>query len=102
MVSGLAVGAGYSDGQLIVFHDLSQKFGSGEHRQPQFFCLLKFRIVRMNGGGVYHQLDIISDIGSPLADIDFGAFGFQLLCQIRSFCVRTGSPLILMPPIPIK
>ena len=94
--SGLAVGAGYSDGQFIIFHDLSQKFGSGEHRQPHVFRLLKFRIVRVDGSSVYHQLDIVGNIGGPLADIDSGTFGFQLLCQIRSFGVRTGDDKVFL------
>ena len=68
--SCLTVGAGHGDGAGIVIHDLSQKSGTGHHRDPLCFCCGKFFVVFMNGGGVYYQVNVVGDVFRPLTDGD--------------------------------
>ena len=70
---GLSVGPGHCDGSLVVAHKLPQKLGAGEHGKLPLFCLGVFRIVRMNGRRVYHQLTVLRNIGGRLADLNPGA-----------------------------
>ena len=85
----LAMGAGYGDGQVVIFHDLSQQLGPGKHRQSHFLSLLKLWIIRMDSGGIYYQIDIFCNVGGSLADIDLCPSGFQKLRQVRIFGIRT-------------
>ena len=87
---GLAVGTGNADGRMIIFHDLSQQFGTGEHGNTLSDCLCKFRIVRMDGSCVDNHVNARNDIGSFLSVEDRGSFGNQVIGQFAFLCVGTG------------
>ena len=57
-----AVCTGNANGIRIVFHDLSNHFGTLHHRKSHFFGGAKFGIVRMNSGGVYDKVNVGSDV----------------------------------------
>ena len=85
------MGSGNRNGEFIVFHNLSKQVCTGEHGNVFFFCAGKFRIVRVNGRSVNHQVHIFLNIRSSLPNINSGAFGFQVFCQIGFFGIRTGN-----------
>ena len=50
------MGAGYSDGHFIVFHDLTQELCAGKHGNTKADRFLIFRIVRMDGCSIDDQI----------------------------------------------
>lgn len=70
---GFSVGTGYSDGNLIVFHKLSQKLGAGEHGKFSANRLGVFGIIRVDSGSIDHKLRVLGDVRGPLAVENFRA-----------------------------
>ena len=87
---GFAVGSGNTDGRMIIFHDLPQQFGTGEHGNGLFSGLCKFRIVRMNGSCVDNHVNAGNNVGSFLSVENGGSFRNQVIGQFAFFCVGTG------------
>ena len=57
----------------------------------------------MDGSRIDDQVDILRNVCGRLGAEDAGARRGELFGQGGGFCIRTGaSPLMLMPPIPIK
>ncbi len=53
---GFSVGSGYCDGDLVIFHDLSQQFGAADHGDLFLYRSGELRIVRVNGCRVNNQV----------------------------------------------
>ena len=66
--------SGNGDRCVVVAHDLSEKFGAGQHRNTFFHGAGIFRVIRMDSSGVDNNLYFICDVGSTLAVINFGTF----------------------------
>ena len=77
-----AVRSGNGNRRFEVVHHLAEQFGTGEHRD--LFCYRSgiFRIVRVDGGCVDHQIRCVIQVGSTLTVVENGSFGFQLLCEL--------------------
>ncbi len=69
----LAVGAGHGDGGIIIPHQLPEKLGPGKHGNIFGLHSRELRVVRMDGGGVHHHVDIVSNIRGALGIRNDGA-----------------------------
>ena len=49
-----------------------------------------FRIVRVDGGCVDHQIRCVIQVGSTLTVVENGSFGFQLLCEVGLVGIGAG------------
>ena len=58
----LAVRSADCDAVFVVQHDLTEELCPCQHRNISAFHFYKFRIVRMNGCGIYDEINIIGDI----------------------------------------
>ena len=86
---------------------------AGKHRDACVAGSFPLRVIRMDGSGVNHQINVIGNVGSALSDIDFCPILLQLFGQAdallsdpdtvkSSFNNISARPLMLMPPMPIK
>ena len=86
------MGAADSDRRVVVFHQLSEKFRSGQHGKLQLFGTGKFGIIRMYCSGVYDEVDVVCDVFRflGLAIVDVRAAFFEVLGQGRAVPVGAG------------
>ena len=82
------MGTGYSDGFLIVFHELSEKLGSGEDRQVLRRCRCVLRVIRVNSCCVYNSVDIVGNVLRPLPVDDLCAVGGELVGELGLVGIR--------------
>ena len=82
--------SGNGNRRFEVVHHLAEQFGTGEHRD--LFCYRSgiFRIVRVDGGCVDHQIRCVIQVGSTLTVVENGSFGFQLLCELGFVGIGAG------------
>ena len=59
---GFTVSSADRHGGFVVAHHLSQKLCAGQAGKPQLFHGGVFRVVFVDSGGIYHQIDIIGYI----------------------------------------
>ena len=75
---GFAMGAGYGYGIMIFVHDLPQQMGAIHDSDAFFVSCPKFRVIVMDGCGVYHQCDVIGDVFRAMSEIDVDAQALQM------------------------
>ena len=75
---------------FVVQHDLTEELCPCQHRNISAFHFYKFRIVRMNGCGIYDKINIIGDIFCFLSYENAGAQILQNLCDLRFLHIGTG------------
>ena len=76
------MGAGYGDGFLIVFHELSEKLCSGKDRQILRRCRRVLRVIRVDCRCIYNSVDIVSNVLRPLPVDDLCAVGGELIGEL--------------------
>ena len=86
-----AVGSGNGNGIVVVVHDLSKQFCTGEHWQSLGSGLCKFRIIRMDCGCVDNQINAGNDIFSTLSIKNLCTFGCEHAGKIGFFCIGPGN-----------
>ena len=82
------MGTGYSDGFLIVFHELSEKLRSGEDREILCRCCRVLRVIRVNSCRVYNSVDIVGNVLRPLPVDDLCAVGGELVGELGLVGIR--------------
>ena len=86
----LAVRSADCNAVFVVQHDLTEELRPCQHRNISAFHFYKFRIVRMNGCGIYDKINIIGDIFCFLSYENAGAQILQNLCDLRFLHIGTG------------
>lgn len=75
---GLAMGAGYGDGIVILRHDLAQKMGPVHEGDVFGIGRHNLGVIGVDGRSVDHQIHIICDVFRPVAEIDLDAKALQM------------------------
>ena len=75
------MGPGHCDGGVIIFHELPEQFGAGQHWDLSCNSLDQLRIAPVDRRGIDNAADAGSDILRALSIGDMSALGFQFLCQ---------------------
>ena len=75
---GFAMGTGYSYGVMVFVHDLSQQMGTVSYTDAFFMGCTQFRVIVMDGRGVYHQCDVIGDVFRTMSEVDVDAQALQM------------------------
>ena len=87
----LSVCTGNGDRCIVVAHDLSKQFSTGQHRNTGSFGGGKFRVVRVDRCGVNDKVDARNDIFRLLAVENLCAKRSQVAGQVTFFCIGTGN-----------
>ena len=78
-----SVGTGYCNCCFVISHNLAQQLCSRQAGNSQTDDLCQFRMVFMDGSGIYHHINLIGvNIGCGLMIGNHCTFRFQLFCQI--------------------
>ena len=85
------MGTGNGDRRIVVAHDLSKQFSTGQHRNTGSFGGGKFRVVRVDRGGVNDKVDARNDIFRLLAVENLCAKRSQVAGQVTFLCIGTGN-----------
>ena len=88
--SRFSVRAGYGNRKLIIGHKLPKKLCTCQHRNTSSDCFGVFWIVRVNGCGVYNQIDTVFYIRSALSVENLCPGCSKPFGQIRFAAVRSG------------
>ena len=80
---------GNSDGRLVVTHDFTQQFSSGQHGNASGSGSGKLGIIRMDSGSVDDHIDAWFDIVGSLSVEDSCSLLFQMSGQFGPLTVRT-------------
>ena len=87
----LSVGTGNGDRRIVVAHDLSKQFSTGQHRNAGSFGSGKFRVVRVDRCGVNDKVDARNDVFRLLAVENLCAKRSQVAGQVTFLCIGTGN-----------
>ena len=87
---GFSVGTGHIDCRSIILHNASQKICTSHHGDASPLYLPELFIVLGNRSGIYTKLYPILNILTALGNKDLDSQAFQVLCQRRSFGIRSG------------
>lgn len=82
--------AGDCDGRFIIFHQLPQQFGAGQHGDLLCNSLNQLCIVPADGGGIDYTVDAVNDIGGLLAVKNLCPAVLKLLRERGGRAVRAG------------
>ena len=66
------------DTATVFVHDLSQQMGTVSYTDAFFMGCTQFRVVVMDGRGVYHQGNVISDVFRTMSEVDVDAQALQM------------------------
>ena len=72
---------GNGDRCIVILHQLTEQFGTGQHRNLLGNRFDQFRVVAADRGSINDTVDTINNIGSFLPIKNVGAHFFEFLCQ---------------------
>ena len=90
-----SMSSGNGNRSIIIPHDLPEKLCTCEHWKSFFLCTGKFRVVRMDSCGIYHNIYVIGNVCGTLSVIDGGSLFLQCLGKRTGFGIGTGNDKIL-------
>ena len=86
---GLAVGAGYTNGMLVLQHNLAPRLCAFHNRNAQLACVRDFRIVIVNSGGADYEVCAVY-VFRQMCVCNAGAQLGQFVCDVGFRAVRAG------------